>query len=277
MAILRIPVRDEEGNSVWPAKFTEEELEVKKQMVGGDLRFEQQYMINPIALTGTELSLEWLHFYDEEIYQRNEGEMEYFFGVDPSISGTGDYMAICVVSKGESGKVYIEDIVREQANLERGIALLERTALIYQPIAVVNVEAIQGQDLLVQDLQDRTTLPIRSYYPGNKMKKQDRIKVMAQVYFQSKKALLRGHKPQKTDGDPNYQVKGALERDDRMAQFILEWVGFPRMKNDDCLDAAGAALDAAMSAGIAASISSDADQPTPYEQRQYDRWRRWGL
>jgi phage terminase large subunit-like protein len=262
VAVLRFPAETKNGKSAWPRKFPMTELAKKKEVLG-DLRYAQQYLISPIALSGTELALDWIYFYDQDDYEPHE-DLEYFFGVDPSISGKNDYFVIAVVSKGNKGKMYVEDIVREQADLGRMIQLLERTAAIYKP-TVVNVEAVAAQELLVQDLRDRSPLPIRSYYPG-KMNKQDRIKVMAQVYFQSKKILIKGFKNE----------DGQIAQDPAMEQFVLEWVGFPRMKHDDTLDAVGAAIECATSSGIAASVSSDDHQTTPYEDRTAVRYRRWG-
>ncbi len=148
MVVIRIPAENEEGETAWPAKFPRTELDIKKQALG-DLRYAQQYLINPIALSGTELDIDWLHLYDHDDYN-TEGQ-EFFFGVDPSISGKGDYLVICVLSKAKgSNKMYIEDFIREKANLERTITLVELAAKIYPP-SVVNVEAIAAQALLVQD------------------------------------------------------------------------------------------------------------------------------
>jgi predicted phage terminase large subunit-like protein len=269
MAVLQVPVEDQDGNSVWPAKFTPEELDLRKQGLG-ELRYAQEYLVNPISLFGAVLDLSWLKMYDFDRVQEDGvlDDVEFFYGVDPSISGKGDYCVICVLGKTRDGGLYIYDFVREQAKMERMVELCERTAKIYPP-TIMNVEAVAAQQLFVQNLTERTTLPVRSYLP--KGKKEDRIAVMAQVYFSTGKVRVRGKRSENM---------GGLVFDERMSAFVQEWLSFPRGKHDDTLDALESAIMTATSSGMAACLSSeeieeDAEEKTQRLYYQIQRRRLW--
>lgn len=248
MAIIHNPAEDEDGNLAWPAKFTRDELDLRKDALG-PLRYSQEYLCKAINLYGTILALEWLTYYDyDRALEDGELEGEYYFGVDPSITGEGDYMVISVLLKSSNPEMkkrfYLIDFVREKADLDRMVTLIERTAQIYPP-RIINVEAVQAQQLLVQTLIDKTDLPVRGYQP--KGKKEDRVAVMGNVYFSTKKTLVRGHRD---------EYKGIVP-DARMTPFIEEWISFPRGRHDDTLDAVSVALDCAASSGLAASVASE--------------------
>ena len=270
MAVLHYPIEDEDGKSVWPEKFDAKELEIRKKGLG-PLRYAQEYLCSPIALFGSQLNLEWLTVYDysRALEDQELKNADYFFGVDPSISGTGDYCVICVLAKTKE-RYLIVDFIREKAKLDRMVELIKRTAVVYKPI-MINVEAIQAQALLVQTLVDKTDLPIRSYMPTGK--KEDRINVMAQVYFSTQKAQIRGHRDESS---------ATPLRDERMSAFVQEWLAFPRGRHDDTLDAVEAAIQAASSSGMAASLSSEAPDPKSKEpsremmRRYFINRRRFG-
>lgn len=246
MAVIRIPAEDDFGKPTWPEKFPREELDLRRQALG-DLRYAQEYLVTPTPLYGAELPLEWLTLYDyERCMQDGLITQDYYYGVDPSITGTGDYMAICIVAKGtEDKRNYLIDFVREKAKMDRMVELLERTALIYPPRMVV-VEAIAAQQLFVQELSTKTELPIWPYLP--KGKKEDRIATMAHVFFSTGKVLVRGRRDEYL----------GIVFDERMNYFKQEWLGFPRGTHDDTLDAAEACLTEGISTGGAVSLSSDA-------------------
>jgi len=87
---------------------------------------------------------------------------------------------------------------------------------------------------------------------------------MAQVFFASKKCLVRGIK---TD-------VGVIP-DPRMTDFLREWVAFDRGRNDDTLDAADAALECAGFAGTAYSVSVEEEGPTMEEWPELRRRNLW--
>lgn len=264
MAIIHIPIETASGRSVWPEKFPKSELDRRRRVLGS-LRYAQEYLCSPVSLFGSKLQMEWLKVYNYDDLERGElGDYEYFFGVDPSVSGRGDYMAICVLAKViDKGRMYIVDFVREKAGLERMVELLERTASIYPP-RVVNVEAVAAQQLLVQSLIERTALPVRSYIPkGNKL---DRLTVMATVHFSSSRVKVRGAM------DPD---KG-LTFDPRMGDFIQEWVAYDRGRHDDTLDAVETAIECAAFAGTAASLSMDPIEVDEDDQEvTIENWAEW--
>jgi predicted phage terminase large subunit-like protein len=228
----------------------------------GTRKYAQEYLINPFSLSGSKLSLEWLHYWDEN--DRQEEDLIYYFGVDPAVSGKGDYMCICVLAKGKH-TIYVEDFIREKAGIVRTIELLERTARIYPP-ATINIEAIAAQDFLVQEMRQQTSLPVRSYKP--RMGKKDKIPLMAQVYFASKKVLLRGVKQ---------EYSGHLVAETRMQAFVAEWIAFDRGKHDDTLDATEAAVECATSSGIAAIVAGEETEQWEAEGLRNARQRRWGM
>ena len=270
MAVIRVPAEDEQGRLAWPEKFSRKELDRMFDSLG-DLRYAQQMLIEPLSLSGAELDINWLKLYD---YQKlvddeilSEDKVEYFWGVDPSISGKGDYLVICVVAKssapGYERKNYLVDFVREKANLERTLQVFEATAIMWPP-ASVQIEAVAAQALLVQELQMKSSLPVFSYLP--KGRKEDRTKIMAQIYFGSGKTFIRGVMDQSRD---------MLVPDERMVAFRTEYMAFPRGTHDDTLDAAESALSGSSDSGVAASISVDAAETVDDWQKM--RNRQWGI
>lgn len=259
--VLSIPIEDENG-PVWPDKFPQKELDTKLETLK-ELRYAQEYLVTPVSIYGATLPLEWLTIYDHDRAVEDDvfAEGEYFFGVDPSITGEGDYMSIAVLWRSKKGGMYLVDFTREKSKLDRMIELLERTALIYPP-SIINVEANAAQQLFVQELIKRTALPVRMYHP--KGKKEDRIAVMANIYFSTARVLVRGMR----------DLERGLGFDRRMQAFVGEWLGFPRGRYDDTLDSIESALDCASSSGQAISRSSEVDAEDPAEHWRQRR-RNW--
>jgi predicted phage terminase large subunit-like protein len=229
MAILKIRAVDENGISYWPEKYPLHELEHLREELG-DVRFASQYLVSPQDLTGNILKYEWINYYLPQDYADDwQDGLEIVFGLDPSVTAKGDYMAIAVMGKDTKNRAYLLDIIRQKATLFTQVEILENTASIFKP-RTVNIESNAAQTFLTQYASRETMLNIKP--STTKLGKDQRFISMAAL-FQSKKVLVKGKKD---------ETEGVIP-DDSMRAFVDEWMAFPKGGHDDTLDAVEKALE----------------------------------
>lgn len=250
MAMIRIKAIKDDGSSYWPDEFPIGLLEDIRREYGG-IRFASEYQCSPIDMAGNFLKREWLNLYINPPRDENDvPELSYYFGVDPSITGTGDYCVICVLGKAANNKLYLVDFIRKQARLEEQVAMISNAAQLYMP-KVINVESSAAQELFIQHLEQVTTLPFRrSITQGRKA---DRFAAMS-VHFQSGRVLVKGAYEEDMATDTKQLTFAPNMRD-----FFMEWVSFrPTAEgHDDTLDALEKALEVATFNLSPVSMSGD--------------------
>lgn len=265
---IKIVAETKPRRSYWSERFPWAVLQERKDT--DTLSWWTQYMNEPVDLTGSFLKRDWLRLF-LEIPKHTDGSdaLTYYVGFDPSISGKGDYCALAVAGRSPDNKIYLVDIIRQKADLERQAELVQQVADQYHP-KIINVESNAAQQLMKQYLEKNTVLPIRG--SQTKSDKAARMAGMS-VYFQSGRVLVKG-----------YKGTSGIDFHPDMRDFVEEWTSFPRGVNDDILDAVEKAIEAIVYVGVPAIGCSEdidakeaeeaADEEERNAMRQEDKWLR---
>ncbi|MBK66799.1 MAG: hypothetical protein CMP22_01550 [Rickettsiales bacterium] len=126
---LVLPILNEAGQSVWPERFTIDDIE-RMRLVTGPNKFTSQMMLKPVSITDSYLDPTLLRFYDDELnYGEANGQPWLKIGDDrligascwwdPAFHGNnegankrriGDNSVIACLYTGESGRVYLHGL-----------------------------------------------------------------------------------------------------------------------------------------------------------------------
>ena len=144
--------------SLWPEKFTLEDLLLKKSELGS-LIFNLQYQ-NDITLAkqGHIFRYEWMQFYDMA-----PPGLKIFQGVDLAIAQTetSDYFVLMTVGYDQGpGIYYILDIYRERISFNQQQSVIKLKAEQWQPLSI-GIESNAYQKALGNELIRTTSLPIK--------------------------------------------------------------------------------------------------------------------
>lgn len=147
----------QDGTSLWPEKFSIEELNRKREE-SGSLIFNMQYLNDvEIARKGSIFKYEWLNFYDVLPQKLN-----IFMGVDLAISTSevADYFVIATIGLDTENKIYVLDMYRARLSFKEQMSMIQKKAEEWKPIRI-GIEANTYQRVLGQELIRTTNLPIR--------------------------------------------------------------------------------------------------------------------
>lgn len=194
--------------SLWPEKFTLEDLQLKKSELGS-LIFNLQYQ-NDITLAkqGHIFRYEWMQFYD--IAPAN---LKIYQGCDLAISDkeTADYFVLITIGVDPNGNVYVLDLYRDRLSFKAQQEVIRLKAQQWQPVSI-GIEINQYQRALAQELIRTTQLPIKEL--STVKDKVTRAQVRSSL-FENKKVFLRKD----------------------MAAMVDELCLFPDAAHDDTFDA----------------------------------------
>ena len=225
---------DEQGKHfLWPEKFTDEVLEMKKIELGPRL-FAQEYMNEVTPSEGLELKREWLGIFDE-LPPRHCYKV--VMGIDPSLGSKeqkASSLAVAVAAydtRPEFHHVYVLELFKQKMSLlEQEKKILELVEK-WQPVST-NVESV----LVNTTFADRMIAQIPNANPvdyihtrlkgTSEVSKLNRIKSLIGAYFEEGLVSLK---------NPNYneQARAFIE---------TEYVEFPEGETD-LLDALNLACD----------------------------------
>ena len=144
--------------SLWPEKFTLDDLLIKKSELGS-LIFNLQYQ-NDISLAkqGHIFRYEWMQFYETA-----PANLKIYQGVDLAISDkeTADYFVLLTIGfEKETGMYYVLDIYRERISFKQQQDVIKLKAEQWQPLKI-GIESNAYQKALGSELIRTTSLPIR--------------------------------------------------------------------------------------------------------------------
>jgi predicted phage terminase large subunit-like protein len=145
-------------SSLWPEKFTLDELLTKKSELGS-LIFNLQYQ-NDISLAkqGHIFRYEWMQFY--EVAPVN---LKIYQGVDLAISDkeTADYFVLLTIGfEQATGLYYVLDIYRERISFNQQVGVIKHKAEQWNPLSI-GIESNAYQKALGNELIRTTSLPIK--------------------------------------------------------------------------------------------------------------------
>lgn len=183
------------------------------------------------AFEGSVLSEDMLAFVDPADPPRTKlaDDLVHFVTLDPAIepdpekaaSGNTDYWAIAVLGYDPKDDIaYLRDVFRTRGQSAKQAVAWLRTSLAGYPYQPLYVEATQGQEFLVQAIQD-AGIDARRVKPTRQ--KEDRIISLGALFENGRVRVL---------GNPD---------DEKWRSFMDEWLAFPTADFDDRLDAVAAA------------------------------------
>lgn len=159
-AVLTQRAINEDGLSLWPTKFSIEDLQKTKEELGS-LIFDLQFQNSTLLMRSSNIfHYEWFKFYSHEELPQ-EG-MRLYMGVDLAISksDTADWFSTCVVAHHkQTGLIYVVDVYRARLSFNEQINVIKNKANQYSPVSI-SIEANAFQAALSGELQRITTLPI---------------------------------------------------------------------------------------------------------------------
>lgn len=215
----------EDFNSLWPEKFTKEELQDRLREKGW-YEFSAQYMNNPVPSEDADFKKEWFQYYDIEDFRGKQ--MKTVLTIDPAISlnKDADYTAMVTTGIDAFSNLFIKDIVRKRMKPSEIIDAIFFQYELWHPQMIV-IETIAYQKALAYALREEMQkrhrfLPIYEVNTQEKSKDQ-RIRGLQPLYM-GKKVFHRNGIPQNI-------------------YFEEELLTFPRGRHDDMIDAFSMSLD----------------------------------
>ncbi|MEZ6255935.1 MAG: hypothetical protein R3B92_04165 [Patescibacteria group bacterium] len=209
------PLMNTEGMSLWPEKYTPEEIE-KLQLKVGDVRaFQIEYMLRILPKQGQPIYQEWIQYYDE----LPPGNPDYVFsGVDLAISQktSADYTAIVtfyVYGGNQDWTAYVlPNPINKRMTFPEAQDTIIETGMNYLGNHQLIIEANGYQGAMIQTIEARgiTCLPFTST-----IDKYTKIKLTSAAI---KQGLIK------------FPRKGCKD-------LITQMVGFGVEKHDDIVDA----------------------------------------
>lgn len=148
----------QDNQSLWPAKFTLDDLLHKKSELGS-LIFGLQFQNDTVlAKAGHIFRFEWLQF-----YERPPAGLKIYQGCDLAISEkeTADYFVLMTIGLDpDTGIYYVLDMYRDRISFRAQQEVIKLKAEQWQPISI-GIESNAYQKSLSQELIRQTSLPIR--------------------------------------------------------------------------------------------------------------------
>lgn len=213
----KTPILDDDGRSVWPERFTMEDIESQKA-VSGSIEFARMYMLDLAASAGTHLKREWLHKYPVE---KIDSKWPCFFGVDYASATAGqtdrDYFALAIGRLTPQGTIIVIDGFRDRVSQGEAEMKLKALASMYSP-TLIGIENIGKGEEFYGLMLRTSTLPLMPCHTGRRSKGERFEKQMAPL-FEFSRAWV---------SDAQTPFLQALEN---------EWLLFPNAEHDDTLDA----------------------------------------
>lgn len=209
------PAIDEEGNVLFPKKFSKERLEHLKKSQGTN--FYSQYMLTPIGGEDTLFRSEDIKVFDD--LRDVPGNVYTFITVDLAVSKkqTADYTVLMVLQVDADGNIYAVDMRRGRFTPVETIQHLFELQRRWEPFDV-GVEAVAFQKSMIYFIQDKMR-ETGNYFPLRELKA-DKDKIRRAKAFQP------------------YVLQGMFHVYKPISEPIIdELVSFPYAKHDDIVDA----------------------------------------
>lgn len=213
----KTPILDEDGASVWPERFTLEDIESQRR-VSGSIEFARMYMLDLAASAGTHLKREWIHKYPSD---KINSQWPCYFGVDYASATAGqtdrDYFALAIGRLTPQGTIVVVDGFRDRVSQGEAEMKLKALAQIYNP-SLVGIENIGKGEEFYGLMLRTSSLPLMPCHTGRRSKA-DRFEKQMAPLFEFSRAWV-------SDAQTPF-----------LQAFENEWLMFPNAEHDDTLDA----------------------------------------
>lgn len=218
--LVKTPIYDKDGKSVWPQQFTPSVIE-KQKKIAGTIEFARMFLLDLEAASGQNLRREWLHAYPaNEIgttWPVNIG-VDYASTADKLKDKERDYFTIAITRDIPGGGSVLVGGIRKHLSQGEAEEQIKSVAGMYPTLKMIGVEAIGKGEEFYYLLLRNTSLPIRPVKHGRKSKGERFQRQMAPLFMSGRMWVTDQH-------------------DEFIKHFIDEWLTFPNGEHDDCLDA----------------------------------------
>jgi phage terminase large subunit-like protein len=234
LAVFRRPALDEDGNSIFPERWTTEELQAMRSKPETAAFFSANYLLDPSAGLASEFNVSDLKYWKHETettieFWNRDGELEYvpirdmatFISVDPAFSdkASSARTAIPVLGLYEGHIFLLEDFAEHGMGTYDIANTVTNFALKYKPRKIF-IETIAAQAALIEPIRRTASehglgyLNIEEIPSHGRARKEARIYGLDEYFRRRRFYIHRSH--------------------DR---FLQEYSTFPRTALKDVLDA----------------------------------------
>jgi len=223
---MKFAVIDDDGNSVWPEKYSDSWIENKRKSLieqGQQSTWDNEYMNESVSRSSRTFDPRQLRYYnDDQLQSALKAGMDKLLIVDPGIKTEDkhDATAMAVLAMDPLGNIWALDLFCGKVRKSVMLAKIEEFYIKWSPRKVL-VEGVQGQNYLIQDLEDGN---YGSGYPMN-------------VEEIDSKQIRMG-KTRIYNLEPEFTARRILVPFNApwLLDFQTEIVGFPKGKSDNILD-----------------------------------------
>jgi predicted phage terminase large subunit-like protein len=259
--------RTEEGQLLWPERFSKAVLDGLKRDLGS-MGFAAQYQQRPVPAGGGQFKQQWFRYYTagddyyalespEGVARIQKSKCSYFSTVDLAISlkQTADYTVISTWAVTPDKDLLLIDRIREHLDNPEQQKQIGKVYRQHNPNYFI-VENVAYQLALIQQLR-RQGLPVREYKP---VKDKVSRASTASVYYEAGKV---------------YHPKGAMW----LAEWEEELLMFPLGSHDDQVDTLSMAAEELGMPGkvggmvMAIGDSTEEDELSDEEEEKLHLWR----
>lgn len=221
--VINMPAISEQGNALWPEKYSVEFLQERKKTLG-DRTFQSLYQGNPTQATGNLFKASWMkNRYDTSLGFARGDQMFQFWDTTFKEDGTSYVVGQCWQKK--AGTFYLRDQVRGKWGFTKTVAQIEAFYLKWPNAYKCYIENKANGEAILDYFKSKPANPVPGvllYDPG-KRSKEERADAVTQ-YWEVGNVKL---------------PENASWIDD----FISEHLSFPLAANDDQVDVSSAALE----------------------------------
>ena len=212
---LRFSAITPDGKPLWPAKWSLEDLEKKKQALGS-IHFATEYLNEPLSDEDRLFKEEWINYYrDSELPPL--GELQISVGVDPATGKQrGDFSAVVVVGKDKRGVIYVLYTYIKKVS---PTALMEELFRVYKQFKprVIIFEEVAFQEIFKKwILEEGSKRGIHLPVKGIKPKGSKEVRAMSLAPLME---------------------NGLLKFKENQKELIEQLLTFPKGAHDDAVDA----------------------------------------
>lgn len=219
---VRIPILDIEGNSVWPERWSTEEIEAEREAfrrIGNLDVWEREKMCIAISPESQLFKKEYFKYYKPEELQTKD--MNIFTTVDLAISQkeTADYTVVCTIGVNSENHWFVLDIKYGRFDPTQTIDAVFEAVTRYRPV-YVGMEKVAYQAALSHFIEKE--MPKRNIWftvkdLEAKEKKEERIKAI---------------QPRFKAGTVWFPMGASF-----LGELESEFLAFPKSLHDDLIDA----------------------------------------
>lgn len=174
--VSKYPCIDSMNNSLWPERWTYEQLMRRKAEIGS-LKFTREYLCVPVS-TGTALfNPEYVQKCKNKDYvlklgNRKDKGYKYYVGVDPAISTDGDYNVITVLEvDDEMNKTIVHVDRAKNVEFRENIEKIRLIGKIFQPEEIL-YETNTFAKAFTQELRSISDLNVKDFNTTRKKKQE---------------------------------------------------------------------------------------------------------